>query len=206
MDIEKRLQPRDIDVINLVKQCGVINSRQIQRVLFKNVSEIVMIRRLKFLADNNFINRARYGLENGTNGYVYYPVDVKKPSKKILFHNLTLIDFYTSVLSINVNVLDFKQPYSIGPIISDGYLKYKTTDGYIKRILIEVQRTGKLSDCVDKYNNIKNIILNENIKWNTIPTLVIVSDLAGDRPTLKHMRTKYINRDLKNVRNVLFGG
>lgn len=204
MDFNRRLQLRDLKVLEFINLVKVTNRNQIQKVFFKDVHPTVCMRRLSFLTDGSYVKRARYKQNNGNNGYVYYPGGSKKPSKKLITHNLCVSEFYATMLAAGIEVLAYKPSYAIGNIISDAYIKYRGTDGLIRRIFLEVQMSGKLSDCVLKYTDIKDVIQNEKKNWASVPRLIVVSDLQDDKVQLKNMKVKYTDTQLKNIRSMLF--
>ena len=112
-------------------------------------------------------------------------------------------DFYATMLEAQIEVLSFKPTYMIGNIIADAYIKYKGNDGVIRRAFLEVQRSGKISDCVLKYKDIKSVIMKEK-NWNTMPRLIVMTDLKDEKITLRHINIIYCNTELKNIRGVLF--
>ena len=206
MDFDERLQPRDLQVLKFINDTKVTDRNQIKKAFFKNVHYNICMRRLKFLVEGSYVNRTRYkniGNGDGYNGYIYFPVGIKKPSKKILTHNLMVSDFYATMLEAQIEVLSFKPTYMIGNIIADAYIKYKGNDGVIRRAFLEVQRSGKISDCVLKYKDIKSVIMKEK-NWNTMPRLIVMTDLKDEKITLRHINIIYCNTELKNIRGVLF--
>lgn len=203
MDLNKRLQPRDSQVLKFIEDTKVTNSNQIGKAFFKNLHPTVCMRRLKFLHEYSYVNRSRYKEGNGYTGYIYYPTDTKKPSKKILTHNLMVSDFYATMLEAQIEVLSFQPTYMIGNIIADAYIKYRGNDGVIRRAFLEVQRSGKISDCVLKYKDIKSVIMKEK-NWNTMPRLIVMTDLKDEKITLRNINVTYIASNLKNIRGVLF--
>lgn len=206
MDFDERLQPRDLQVLKFINDTKVTDRNQIKKAFFKNVHYNICMRRLKFLVEGSYVNRTRYkniGNGDGYNGYIYFPVGIKKPSKKILTHNLMVSDFYATMLEAQIEVLGFKPTYMIGNIIADAYIKYKGNDGVIRRAFLEVQRSGKISDCVLKYKDIKSVIMKEK-NWNTMPRLIVMTDLKDEKITLRHINIIYCNTELKNIRGVLF--
>lgn len=203
MDFDKRLQSRDSKVIDFINTVKVTNRNQIQRAFFKNVHETVCMRRLSFLVDGSYVKRSRFQQLNGNNGYVYYPANSKKPTKRILNHNLCVSEFYAAMLETNIEVISFKPIYSIGSIISDAYVEYKGADGVLRRAFIEVQLNGKTEDCVNKYNNIRDIVQSES-NWGTVPRLIVITNLKDDRIRLRDIRVEYLTLDIKGIRSVLF--
>lgn len=206
MDFDERLQPRDLQVLKFINDTKVTDRNQIKKAFFKNVHYNICMRRLKFLVEGSYVNRTRYknmGNGDGYNGYIYFPVGIKKPSKKILTHNLMVSDFYATMLEAQIEVLSFQPTYMIGNIIADAYIKYRGNDGVIRRAFLEVQRSGKISDCVLKYKDIKSVIMKEK-NWNTMPRLIVMTDLKDEKITLRHINIIYCNTNLKNIRGVLF--
>lgn len=195
------LVTRDKQIIELIEKVGVITREQIQKVLFKNTHENVPRRRLTFLADNKLIKRDYYQLEQHKNLYVYYLG--KKPSKRNIQHEIMVTEFIINVITIT-EVLEVKTHYTIGDIIADAYIEYRTIEGRTKRIFLELQRSGKTSDCINKYNNIRNIILEERKSWEVIPRLIVITDLDHNNEQLKNIKIKYDTTQMKNIRELLF--
>ena len=187
--IYESLPERDKRTIELIDKIGPLTREQIQRVLFKNVHHNVPNRRLTMLTENKLIKRSYY-------------TDIK-PAKRNIVHEVTISEFITSVMSM-CEVVAAETHYVIGDIIADAYLEYKGSDGRLKRIFLEVQRSGKTSDCIDKYKNIKNIILDERREWQSIPRLIVITDLEHNNEQLKNMKIKYDTTEMKNLRGILF--
>ena len=199
--IYESLQDRDKRTIELIDKIGPLTREQIQRVLFKNVHHNVPNRRLTMLTENKLIKRSYYQIASHKNVYVYYTDN--KPAKRNIVHEVTVSEFITSVMSM-CEVVAAETHYVIGDIIADAYLVYKGSDGRLKRIFLEVQRSGKTSDCIDKYKNIKNIILDERREWQSIPRLIVITDLEHKNEQLKNMKIKYDTTEMKNLREILF--
>lgn len=192
---------RDKKIIELVSQCGVITREQVQRVLFKDTHINVPLRRLKVLVDNKEIKRDYYNIGGHRNVFVYY--QGKKPSKRLITHNLLITDFITKVMSI-CEVVEVETSFKLGNVIADGYIKYKTYEGKTRHLFLEVQLSNKVSDSVEKYKGIKSAILEEKPNWQTIPRLVVITDLEHNEEQLKGMKVKYDNTDMNNIRELLF--
>ena len=192
---------RDAKIIELLKCCKVLTREQIQKVLFKDVHINICLRRLKALTENKDIKRAYFQLEKHKNVYVYY-LD-KKRSKRNIIHNLAIADFITDVILV-ADVKHIETNYKIGNIIADAYIRYQGTNGKDKRLFLEVQRSNKVTDCVQKYRNIKDIILEEKPNWMTMPRLVVLTDLEHNNEQLKNMKAYYDNLKAKNIRNLIF--
>lgn len=192
---------RDKKIVELVSQCGVITREQVQRVLFKDTHINVPLRRLKVLVDNKEIKRDYYNIGGHRNVFVYYLG--KKPSKRLITHNLLITDFITKVMSIT-EVVEVETSLKIGNVIADGYIKYKTCEGKTRHLFLEVQLSNKVSYCIEKYKNIKSAILEEKPNWQTIPRLIVITDLEHNEEQLKGITVKYDNTEMNNLRELLF--
>lgn len=192
---------RDLQILDLVKSCNVITREQVQRVLFQDIHINVPLRRLKKLVDDKYIKRSYFNLGNHTNSYVYYRG--KKPSQRNIKHNLMITEFVTKVMTI-CDVAEAETNYKIGNIISDGYIRYKDVEGKNRHLFLEVQLSNKVSDTTEKYKDIKNIILEHNPQWKTIPKLIVVTDLPHDNQQMKNIKILYDNTDMENLRELLF--
>lgn len=192
---------RDKKIVELVSQCGVITREQVQRVLFKDTHINVPLRRLKVLVDNKEIKRDYYNIGGHRNVFVYY--QGKKPSKRLMAHNLLITDFITKVMSI-CEVVEVETSFKLGNVIADGYIKYKTYEGKTRHLFLEVQLSNKVSDCVEKYKGVKTAILEEKPNWQTIPRLIVITDLEHNEEQLKGITVKYDDTDMNNLRELLF--
>ena len=199
--IYESLPDRDKKTIELIEKIGPLTREQIQRVLFKNVHLNVPNRRLTLLTDNKMIKRSYYQVDAHKNVYVYYAD--KKPAKRNIAHELLVSEFLTNVMSI-CDVIDVKTHYVIGDIIADAYIKYRDSENRVRRAFLEVQRSGKTGDCISKYKDIKNIILNERKDWQTIPRLIVITDLEHNNEQIKNIRIKYDTTEMNNLREILF--
>lgn len=195
------LVDRDKNIIRLIENVGVITREQVQRVLFKNVHQNIPMRRLSHLTENKLIKRAYYQIEEHKNVYVYYLW--KKPSKRNIRHEITVTEFITNVMAIT-EILEVNTHYVLGDIIADGYIKYRDSEGKIRRLLLEVQLSNKVGDCVSKYTDIRRTILDNRPDWQTIPRLIVITDLEHNNEQLKHMKVKYDTTDMENLRELLF--
>lgn len=195
------LVERDKNIIRLIENVGVITREQVQRVLFKNVHQNIPMRRLSHLTENKLIKRAYYQIEEHKNVYVYYLG--KKPSKRNIRHEVTVTEFITNVMAIT-EVLEVNTHYVLGDIIADSYIKYRDSEGKIRRLLLEVQLSNKVGDCVNKYTDIRRVILDNRPDWQTIPRLIVITNLPHNNEKLKHMKVKYDTTDMKNLREMLF--
>lgn len=192
---------RDAKIIELLKCCKVLTREQIQKVLFKNVHTNICLRRLKILTENKEIKRAYFQLEKHKNVYVYY-LD-KKPAKRNLLHDLAISEFITDVMLV-ADIKHIETNYRIDNIIADAYIRYQGVNGKNKRLFLEVQRSNKVQDCVQKYRKIKDIILEQKPAWTTMPRLIVLTDLEHNNEQLKTMKVFYDNLKAKNIRELIF--
>lgn len=197
---DKRLQSRDIDALNLVNLCGICTRKQIQDIIFKDISETVCIRRLKFLNDIKALSRSRYNISDNSNQYVYYTG--KKPSKKLLKHELAITDFILSIYKEGIEISNVSRACVIGDVIPDAIIEV-VVDNKIKRFLLEVQLSGKLESCVTKYKSFEDKII-KHTQWRIAPTLIVVSDIQGDKIRVRGMNVKYSSTNINNIRDILF--
>ena len=107
------------------------------------------------------------------------------------------------MLEANIEVISFKPTYCIGKVISDAYVKYKGSDGVIRRAFIEVQLSGVIEDCVKKYIGIKDIVQDER-NWGALPRIIVITNLNDKKVKLKNIKVEYLTLELKGIRNALF--
>lgn len=195
------LVDRDKKVIDLLENVKVATREQIQRVVYPNVSQNIPIRKLTMLTENKLVKRDYFNLGGHNNVYVYYLKN--KPSKRNILHEITITDFITKVMSIT-EVVEVETSFKLGSVISDGYIKYKTYEGKTRHLFLEVQLSNKVSDCVEKYKNIKSAILEEKPNWQTIPRLIVITDLEHDNEQIKGLKVKYDTLQMNNLRELLF--
>lgn len=195
------LVDRDKKVIDLLENVKVATREQIQRVVYPNVSQNIPIRKLTMLTENKLVKRDYFNLGGHNNVYVYYLN--KKPSKRNILHEITITNFITKVMSIT-EVVEVETSFKLGSVISDGYIKYKTYEGKTRHLFLEVQLSNKVSDSVEKYKNIKSAILEEKPNWQTIPRLIVITDLPHDNEQIKGMKVKYDTLQMNNLRELLF--
>ena len=199
--VYESLVERDKKILKLVSEVGVVTREQIQRVLFRNTHDNVPRRRLSFLNDNKLLKRDFYQIEQHKNVYVYY--NGKKPAKRNIRHEIMVTEFLTKVMVV-AEVEELETHYILGDIIADAYVKYKDSNGRIRRLFLEVQLSNKVDDCVNKYSNIRNSVLEHRKDWSSIPRLVVITDLSHDQKQLKGMKVKYDTTEMNNLREILF--
>lgn len=190
------METRDKNIVNFINMVELCNRDQIKNIYFKNVHQNICMRRLKKLSDDEYINRLKY---NG-NSYIYY--SDKKPSKRMINHDLYITDFVVKMIKNNYKILEFKKSFVIGNIISDAYIRYQTPDGIKRHCLLEIQLSNKVDDCVLKYKNFKNTIINSDIRWDTIPRIIIITDMP-QRIHVKGINVLYDDTNINNIINLI---
>ena len=186
------MQERDLKILSFLTMCRICTRKQVQELLFPDVHENIPLRRLKKLTDEGYINRKMFNVEGTKNMYVYY-LD-KQPKKKLITHDLYITDFLVKLIKNNYKIVEFKKSQPIGNIIPDAYVKIKK-ENKVKRILLEVQISP--NDCLKKYKEIKNIIL-ENTDWPVMPILYVVNNQCLDKK-LKDIKVIYDNCKIEKV-------
>ena len=61
---------------------------------------------------------------------------------------------------------------------------------------------NKVEDCVLKYKGFKNIILDADLRWDTIPRILVITDMK-QLVELKGMNVVYDNTNIKNLKNLI---
>jgi len=189
------MQERDLKILSFLTMCRICTRKQVQELLFPDVHENIPLRRLKKLTDEGYINRKMFNVEGTKNMYVYY-LD-KQPKKKLITHDLYITDFLVKLIKNNYKIVEFKKSQPIGNIIPDAYVKIKK-ENKVKRILLEVQISP--NDCLKKYKEIKNIIL-ENTDWPVMPILYVVNNQCLDKK-LKDIKVIYDNCKIEKVGDI----
>ena len=146
------MQERDIKILDFISKVRFCTNEDIQNVFFKGLNHNVCYRRLSALVDSKLIKRSYYHI-NQKNIYIYY-LD-KKPSKKILPHDLLITKFLVKLMSEGFEILEFEKNPHVGNIIPDAKIKFKTNHG-IKHLYLEVQLSQH--DCIKKYYNLQKKI------------------------------------------------
>ena len=83
-------------------------------------------------------------------------------------------------------------------IFSDGYIKVKKNNR-IKRILLEVQLSPH--DCISKYYNFKEVIIN-NTNWEVMPLLYVINNQGLDKKLID-MKVIYDNVKIEKVGEII---
>lgn len=192
------MQARDKNIIDFINLAELATREQLQKLFFQGVHQNVPMRRLKKLAEDEYIQRHKYE----ANTWIYMPCDAKKISKRILHHDLYITDFLVKLLNNDFEIIEFKKSWVIGPIISDAYIRYKNKEGKIKHCVLEIQLSNKVEDCVNKYSDFKNIILENRRDFETIPRIVVITDMK-QRIELRGIKVLYDDTTMSNIINLL---
>lgn len=188
------MEDRDMKVLEFVSLVRVCTREQVQQMFFKDVHQNVAMRRLKYLADADYIRRDTYNLDKNKrrNAYVYY-MD-RKPGKKIIKHDLIVTDVIVKFIEEGYEIIEFERSCKIGNIIPDALIKVKK-NGRVKRIILEVQISP--NDCLSKYHNFREVII-ENTNWQVMPVLYVVNN-QNLKKKLNDIKVVYDNLNLEKV-------
>lgn len=192
------MEARDKQVVDFIHLVELANKEQIQKVFFEEVHSNVCMRRLKKISEEGYVERSRYS----GNAFIYYVS--KKPSKRLITHDLYITDFVVEMIKNGYEILEFKKSYIIGSIISDAYIRYKDSEGKIRHCVLEIQLSNKVEDCVNKYKDFKNIILDNKKDWASIPRVIVITDMK-QRVELRGIKVLYDTTELKNINEILRG-
>ncbi len=184
---------RDFKVLDFINLVGICRTIHLKKLFFNDCSNTVLNRRTSKLAEYGELKRFRCDIFDRE--YVYY--NDKKPNQRILRHDLYITDLVLALLNMGVEIISLDRNVVIDNVISDAFIVTRYNN--LKRsFLVEVQLSGKLSDCTDKYKNldtIKNFMESQNL--NTLPKLLVISDLKG--PIKTKLKYYHINCSLDSV-------
>lgn len=180
------MRERDMKILQFLTDIRIATNEDIQQAFFKGLNPTVCYRRLNYLVECKLIKRTYFNVGKNKNIYVYY-LD-KKPSKKVLTHDLLVTKFVVNLISEGHEILELYKTPSIANIRPDAIIKFKSPSNQVKYIFLEVQLSDH--DCVSKYFNIKRkvnceipsvlyIVTNHEIKNTKLKDLkVVVDDLT----------------------------
>ncbi|MBP3927959.1 MAG: hypothetical protein J6D47_00130 [Peptostreptococcaceae bacterium] len=189
---------RDKAIVQFINEYELCTKEHIKELFFPECHANVCMRRLKKLAEDELINRFKY---NG-NVFIYYAS--KKPSKRLINHDMYITDFIVKMIKQGYEIIEFKKSFTIGNIISDAYIRYKDQEGTTRHLVLEIQLHNKVEDCILKYTDFKNIILDNRKEWNSIPRIICITDMK-DRIQLKGLKVLYDSTEMNNLDEVLRG-
>ncbi len=192
------MEARDKKVVDFIHTFELCRREHIKDLFFSEVHQNICMRRLKKLADNEHIQRVK--LEG--NVFVYYAN--RKPSKRLLTHDMYITDLVVKMLKEGYEILEFKKSFMIGNIISDAYIKYIDPAGITRHMVLEIQLHNKVEDCINKYKDFKNIILDNRKDWNSIPRIICITNMK-QRVELKGLKVLYDTTEMQNINDILRG-
>lgn len=137
-------------ILKFISDVRVCTNEDIQQAFFKGLNMNICYRRLNYLIDCKLVKRSYFNVGKNKNIYIYY-LD-KKPSVKILSHELLITKFLVNLMNEGYEILEFEKSPMIATIIPDAIVKIKTHNDKIKHIFFEAQLQPK--DCILKYSNI----------------------------------------------------
>lgn len=191
------LQHRDKLILDFISTFKLCTKEHIEKIFFAGTTRNVATRRLKKLTeDYDLLNRVKIG----GNRFIYYAD--KKPSKRLLEHDLVLTDLVVEMILNGFEILEYKKNFVVGNVISDSYILYKNKEGKVKNMVVEVQLSNSVKNCVLKYENYKEKLLDNKIKIGTVPRLLVITDLSA-REYVEGMRVKYLNTKLEKLEDIL---
>lgn len=192
------MEARDKKVVDFINTFELCRREHIKELFFNEVHENICMRRLKKLADDGHIERIK--MEG--NVFVYYAN--KKPSKRLLTHDMYISDLVVKMIKLGYEILEFKRSFVIGKIISDAYIRYMDLEGRIRHCVVEIQLSNRVEDCINKYKDFKNIILDNKKDWNSIPRIICITDMK-QRVELNGLKVLYDTTEMNNLNNILGG-
>lgn len=191
------MQERDLKILDFITKVRVCTREQIQEIYFPQIHQNVPMRRLKYLVDNDYLKRSYFNINDNKNVYVYY-ID-KKPSKRLLKHDLLITDFATKLILEGYEIIDFKKSIVVGDVIPDAYLQIRK-NGKTKSLLLEMQLSGH--DCIKKYYNFKETVL-EHTEWPVMPRLFVITNNQDIITDLQDISVITDNLDMYKVGDLL---
>ena len=192
------MEVRDKKVVDFINTFELCRREHIKELFFNEVHENICMRRLKKLADDGHIERIK--MEG--NVFLYYAN--KKPSKRLLTHDMYISDLVVKMIKLGYEILEFKRSFVIGKIISDAYIRYMDLEGRIRHCVVEIQLSNRVEDCINKYKDFKNIILDNKKDWNSIPRIICITDMK-QRVELNGLKVLYDTTEMNNLNNILGG-
>ena len=187
------MQERDIKILEFMTQVRYCTNENIQDVFFQGLNHNVCYRRLNYLIDCKLIKRAYYRYMN-KNIYVYY-LD-KKPSKRLLQHELLVTQFLVNLIKQGYELLSFEKTPKVADIIPDGVVSFKSGDK-VRQLFLEVQLSS--GDCIKKYRNIKR-----KVDYELPSTLYIITDKEIKYTPLREINILIDDLDMNKLKGGIF--
>lgn len=186
-----RLTDRDIQIVDFIKVCGVVDTETICKIFFKNGLRSCQIR-LKKLVDNKHLKRI--DRETFLDQHVFYvnkkPVQIK--------HKLLFSKFIAELVELGATIIKIKCPYKIGNIIADGFVAFEL-GGEKKTSFVEIELSKYFQ--VKKYDEFYY-----SKKWRealpTFPSVVVISDKRVEKSSIYTVID--IKTNFEDIRNIYF--
>ena len=154
---------RDEKIKQFLEEVGVADTKTLSTLFFPNTTIRNCQKRLKQLTDNNYIKVYR---ENMLSQNVYF---VKKP--KNIPHKIKFSQLLAELKIQNIEVLKYKCPFAIGPVIADGLIVVKKED--VKIYFVEAERTKTLN--IKKYLELY-YSRSYKEKFPVMPSILVITD------------------------------
>ena len=165
-----RLQPRDNEIIEFLKNCKCADTFTIHNIFFKDCKIRTTQIRLQKLEEAGYIKSFR---EDILKPKIYYVRNKPKSYK----HAIKVSQFIGELHKQNIEILKYKVPYKVGNVIADGLFVVKI-DGEVNILFLEVELQKYFN--LNKYNE-----LYYSRAWKEIfpvfPKIVVVSDKRVDK-------------------------
>lgn len=190
------MRERDMKILKFISDVRICTNEDIQESFFKGLNKNVCYRRLNYLVECKLIKRSYFNMGKNKNIYIYY-LD-KKPSVKILKHDLLITKFLVKLISEGYEIIEFEKSPCLGEtltnsIIPDAIIKFKSSNDKIKHIFLEVQLSEH--DCIKKYYNIKS-----KVKAEIPNTLYIVTNQPMKHTSLRDLRVVIDDLSFRKVK------
>ena len=183
-----RLQQRDNEIIEFLKNCKCADTFTIHNIFFKGALRTTQLR-LQKLEEAGYIKSFR---EDILKPKIYYVKNKPKSYK----HAIKVSQFIGELHKQNIEILKYKVPYKIGNIIADGLFVIRVNED-VKILFLEVELQKYFN--LNKYNE-----LYYSRAWKEVfpvfPKIVVVSDKRVD--TDKKFNIIKIDTEFKNIDDI----
>lgn len=188
--LKKLKQDRDLEILKFLTRVRIATNQDIQQVFFNGLNPCVCYRRLSHLVECDAIKRAYYNFGRNKNIYIYY-LD-KKPSVKILEHDLLITKFVVNLIKEGYEILEFEKTPIVAGVKPDAEIWFKKNN--VKYgLFLEVQLSTTHS-CQEKYYNMKS-----KVDRKIPSTLYIVSDKEIIIRKLRDFKTVLDNLEMEKI-------
>ena len=184
-----RLQQRDNEIIEFLKNCKCADIFTIHNIFFKDCKIRTTQIRLQKLEESGYIKSFR---EDILKPKIYYVKNKPKSYK----HAIKVSQFIGELHKQNIEILKYKVPYKLENIIADGLLVVRI-DGEVRILFLEVE--------LQKYFNLQKYQeLYYSRSWKEVfpvfPGIVVVSDKRVD--TDKKFNIIKIDTEFNNIDDI----